>query len=216
MRRIVKHEECTELATWKTHNPGKVYNDLDGSVRQPIRKSLLKEQHGLCAFCCDRIPKEKGRNAHLFSQRDFPQKSLEWDNIVVSCEKKYCCDTKQGGVSIPLTPLMKECEKEIKFYASGRIEGVTERAKITIKTLGLDDYRLCTMRRVALQLLAQREGCDPIQEVSILSDEEKLLLIQAINTPDEEEKLPSFAPVLVNFVKTLIDYEQISSSETKF
>ncbi|WP_294488886.1 hypothetical protein [uncultured Mailhella sp.] len=204
MRLIIKNKECSELVEWKRNNPDKkLYTQLDSTVRQPIRKALLKEQFGLCAFCCDRVPKGSGRNAHLLSQHAYPHKSLLWENLVASCEKKYCCDQEQRGRSLFFTPLMPECEKEIKFFVSGRIEGLTDRAKEAIKILGLDNHKLCAIRRRAIQLLAQREGCDPAEHISTLDPEERHLLIKAINTPDEDGLLPAFAPILVSYIKSL-------------
>lgn len=204
MRYIAKHENCPELAAWKRHNNGSCYADLDYSVRKSIRKSLLKEQYSLCAYCCDRILVEHARNAHILSQDRFPHKSLSWDNMVASCDKPYSCDCQQKNRALPLTPLMPECEQEITFLYSGHIVGHTDRARESIRVLGLDSSKLCAIRRRAIDLLARANGCDPLKDISVLSDEEKLLLIKEINTPDADGKLPAFAPVLASYIRSLI------------
>lgn len=206
MRYITKENEPPELVRWKRRNPGKRYRDLSEVERQAIRRECVSEQHGLCAFCCTRIT-ASGRdahNAHLQSQTDFPQHSLDWTNIVASCNNRATCGSSQGHATPPLSPLMPECETELLFYVSGRVEGLTDRAQKAIELFQLDCKQLRDKRKKAISDFLYINGYFPPEEDILSWDAEiwRAIITQCL-TPDENKELAPFAPALAGIGRHL-------------
>lgn len=201
MRAINKDMEPPVLRRWKHEHPDLSYRSLSEKERRAIREAALIEQRGLCAFCCAPTSLDKGRNAHLRSQQFHPQKSLDWNNIVVSCPDPDHCDVHQGRKELPLTPLMPECEKELKFYQSGTVEGLTERARQTIEVLHLNCDVLRYKRKSAiLTFLYGHEYFPPEQDLSCW-DAELLGTLLEICFQEHDGQLLPYAPVLANVVR---------------
>lgn len=169
-----------------------------------MREVMRKEQAGLCAFCCNRLQAQEGRNAHLKSRQQFPQLGLRWDNIVVSCTRKESCDLHQRGRSLHLTPLMPECETELIYYVTGEVEGTTARAQEAIDILGLNDRKVRESRKAGINRLAMNNLCDPIEDIACLSDDEKTALIEMLDEVDEEGNLPAYQPVLKSIIRMML------------
>ena len=98
---------------------------------------------------------------------------------------------------------MNECETELKFKISGRVEGLTPRAIETIKVLNLGDTEqnnrsLIEKRKKLSQDLLWTNGIDP--EDGIDEDELIELLIADIACP-KDGKLEAFTPVVVNILR---------------
>ena len=208
MRHIIKGPECPSLTKWKRQHPGETYHDLcekNPELRLEIRKFLLKEQHGLCAFCCDQVVLESGRNAHLKPQSKYPHESLNWENIVASCPKPDSCDIFQGRKPLPISPLMEDCESKFKFYETGEIVGLDSDAEETIKNLNLDNSILRRRRSLAIQALCYENGIDPLSDIfSSFNDDEKRELIKKLETTDEDGNLPAFLPILISIINAEI------------
>ncbi len=142
MRKITKGIEPKELTVWKRKNPkSQQYSDLSPIERQAINQATRKEQFDLCAYCCDRINEKNSMNEHV-EARGLPMKTrnreLDFDNIVASCTTIGRCDNAHQSQPLPLTPLMAECETELRFEKSGAVEGLTLRAIEAIRVLGLN------------------------------------------------------------------------------
>ena len=217
MRHITKENEPPELVSWKRKNPGKRrYRDLSEVERQAIRRECVSEQHGLCAFCCTRIT-ASGRdahNAHLQSQTDFPQHSLDWTNIVASCNNAETCGTRQKQETPSLSPLMPECETELLFYVSGRVEGLTERAQKTIELFQLDCDQLRNKRKKAISDFLYIHEYYPPEEDPLSWDAEiwQEIIMQCL-TPDDNNELAPFAPVLPGIGRWLVPSQGYSEDE---
>ncbi|RYG32910.1 hypothetical protein EON81_19490 [bacterium] len=137
---------------------------------EEMARAFEAEQKGLCAFCCnklDAMPEpDRGRIAHV-SPRDFGEiPETEWSNLVLSCDSELLsdpsCDAKQGNKPLPVSPLMPGIEGLFHYYLSGRMEGLNENARETIRILNLDsadeadrNHRLRTARRIAIQTAAE-------------------------------------------------------------
>lgn len=206
MRYITKENEPPELVRWKRKNPGKHYKDLSEVERQAIRRECVREQYGLCAFCCTRIT-ASGRdahNAHLQSQTHFPQRSLDWTNIVASCNNRATCGSSQEHATPPLSPLMRECETELLFYVSGRVEGLTDRAQKAIELFQLDCDQLRSKRKKAISDFLYINGYFPPEEDPLSWDAEiwQEIITQCL-TPDENKELAPFAPALAGIGRQL-------------
>ena len=131
MKKINKKPEPLNLVKFRKTNTNKHYRNLSQELRQEIRVSCTEEQFYLCGYCNRRISgiSLDTVNEHVIPQHTAPQLSLGYDNIIASCNTPKQCDDSHKAQTLPLTPLMSECEVELKFMLSGRVEGLTERAK---------------------------------------------------------------------------------------
>ena len=204
MQKIIKREEPKDLYLWRRKNPHGRYCEINSTIRQGIRSACITEQYGLCAFCCAPISDNTCHNAHLLSQDIYPQHSLNWNNIVTSCNQKETCGKHQGTQKIPVTPRMDECETEFIFYQSGRIKGLTQRANDTIRILHLDSERLNNRRKRAIEyFLYNNEYFPPAEDVQAWDVEILEALIQDC-LHVKEGKLAPYSPILVNICRHML------------
>ncbi|NQZ07835.1 MAG: TIGR02646 family protein [Algicola sp.] len=218
MKKINKTLEPAELARWKKNYPKlNSYNDLNdktaadviktqgAQVITAIRTQNVIDQSFLCAFCCCEIQDNpaSAMNEHVEPRSRNHHRELDFTNIVASCTNKGQCDDAHGSQALPLTPLMAECESELKFRFSGTVEGLTPRAKETIQMLNLGESRksnkgLVTRRRIALEMLLLGEGVegDELPDLTAFIPD----MIANLNTA-KDGKLPPFSPVLSNILR---------------
>ncbi|MDM8568744.1 retron system putative HNH endonuclease [Thiotrichales bacterium HSG1] len=163
MQKINKGKEPEKLTRWKHRNPTNCYKNLTEKERQSIRQICLKEQYYLCAYCCYSISMEDSHNEHIQPQSIESKQTLNFHNIVASCEKPNQCGKAHGKKIMSLTPLMIECETELKYYLSGKVKGTTERATNTINILNLGDGNkaLINKRKQLVDALIYRYGERP-------------------------------------------------------
>ncbi|VXD25767.1 conserved hypothetical protein [Planktothrix serta PCC 8927] len=204
MRTISKGTEPPSLRDWKRKKTNGHYEDLDADIRRDIREYALKEQFYLCAYCCQKIEDiDACHNEHIEAQKLNPQRSLDFTNIVGSCNTHNQCGNAHKSQELPLTPLMAECETELRFKISGRVEGLSDRATTTIQVLNLGDKEinnraLIEKRKQLSNTLLWKNGINPDQG---LEDEELLkVLIDELGQP-QEGQLDAFAPVVINILQ---------------
>lgn len=209
MRQIVKAQgwEPEELTAWKRKktNQGKRYQDLPPPIRQTINRAAIQEQYGLCGYCCQRINENKSNNEHVISQQSDKNQTLNFSNIIASCNKRDRCNQVRGSKQLALTPFMPECELELKFYLSGKVEGNTMRAKEAIINLGLDNKAIREERRRLVDELLNMEGLLPeSDDLRLLGDELLNDLISALGKPDDAGMLLAHSPALINIIRALL------------
>jgi uncharacterized protein (TIGR02646 family) len=210
VRHIAKDEqwEPKELTAWKKANRLARYQELDGSsegklVRQAIRREAIKQQFGLCGYCCKRIDENTSTNEHVISQQKDKNQTLNFANIIASCDKKNRCNQARGAKELKLTPLMPECEVELKFYLSGKVEGETERASEVIEVLGLNNKAIREERRRLVDNLIYIKESQP-DKLVLLGDESLNDLLDELGKPDDSEVLPAYSPALVNIIRGIL------------
>lgn len=208
MRLITKGQEPIELTAWKTANRNGRYQNLDESeqgklARQAIRKSAIQEQYGLCAYCCKQINESNSNNEHLVSQRGAPNRTLDFANIVASCTTPRRCNQERGSKNLPLTPLMPECETELRFCLSGKVEGITERAIEAIEVLALNTRGIREERKQLVDEWLFINGAPP-DDLRLLDDQLLDNLLIGLQQPDDAGELPPFSPVLINIIRQLL------------
>lgn len=204
MRKIIKGDEPATLTQWKRANPRGRYADLTHEPSQSIRQACIEEQYGLCAYCCHEITADNARNEHVQAQKLAPNRTVDFSNIVASCDRLKQCDKAHGHQVLPLTPLMDECETELKFYISGRVEGLTPRATTSIQVLNLGDSHdnnraLINARKTLVEALLYEGGV----ELKVEDSDLLILLMEELSAPDANNRLKPFAPVLVNVIRHL-------------
>jgi len=99
---------------------------------------------------------------------------------------------------------MPECEKELKFYISGEVKGITTRATDTIQILNLgnDNKALINKRKQLVDALIFMHGEYP-EELQLLDDDLLQILMEEINQP-QDGQLSDFAPILQNILCQLL------------
>jgi len=208
MRNISKLIEPPDLTAWKRVNPHGRYNQLTEDIRRIIRQHTLEEQFYLCAYCCQQIPNiDACHNEHIEAQNLNPRRTLDFSNIVASCNTPNQCGNAHKSQHLPLTPLMTECETELRFKISGRVEGLSDRATTTIQVLNLGDDEknnraLIEKRKQLSNALLWTSSIDPAQR---LEDEDLLeMLISDLSHPQDDQMEP-FTPVVINILQSWLE-----------
>ncbi|WP_027390449.1 hypothetical protein [Chrysiogenes arsenatis] len=217
MRKINKGEPPISFRDWVRKKPKskdenqwfqELYIQKHWDIVNALSLHNTKEQFYICAYCCDRIEGTKAdtKNEHVEARAIAPHRSLDHTNIVASCNNKGRCDNAHAGQPLPLTPLMEECENELKFKISGRVEGLTPRAIEAIRVLNLGDIEqnnkaLVEKRKRLSSDLLWINGVNP--EEGLEDDELLRSVITDLLTP-KDSKLVPFAPVVVNIIRNWI------------
>jgi uncharacterized protein (TIGR02646 family) len=201
VRKIIKRQEPHELTTWKRKNPHGQYTELSHIERRAINDATRLEQFGLCAYCCKKINAQKSHNEHIEARHLAPNRQLDFNNIVASCNTRGRCGKAHNSHPLSLTPLMTECETELKFYLSGKVVGITERAENSIAVLGLDSRAIREERKQMVDNLIFPDKADDLQ---LLEDDLLTLLIDDFQQPDDKSQLLPYSPVLVNIIRQLL------------
>lgn len=204
MRKITKQVgfEPQSFTRWKRANPQGNYNNLTKVERKDIRSDCATEQYYLCAYCCKRISGD-GKdcmNEHVVARRIAPNQSLDYTNIVASCRTPKQCDDAHGSQPLPLTPFDVECETDLKFKLSGRVEGKTADATETIRVLhlGNDNKSLVEQRKQFVQALLLGDGIDPDD---VIDDSDLIQMVIDDLAQPKNGKLEAFAPIAINVLR---------------
>jgi hypothetical protein len=99
---------------------------------------------------------------------------------------------------------MPECEVELKFYLSGKVEGETERASEVIEVLGLDNKAIREERRRLVDNLIYINTGSQSDELALLGDELLNDLLNGLGKPDDSEVLPAYSPALVSIIRAFL------------
>lgn len=199
MRKIDKKGvvEPPSLRQFKRSNKQRNYSDLTPEIRQDIRKACTKEQFYLCAYCCKTISGDSRdtMNEHVIARNLAPDRDLDYTNIVASCTTPNQCDNAHGSQPLPLTPFDAECETALKFKISGRVTGLTDDARETIRVLNLNNKSLTEQRKIFIDTILFTYGEDAIEDDDLIN-----IMIDELAQPIEG-KLDAFAPVIINALK---------------
>lgn len=150
MIHIQKGEEPAFMVEFKKKNPKKTYDSKEFTQYRPLlKKVLIKEQKGICAYCCTRITEESSHNEHIEPRNPgkySSSRSLDYYNIVASCNNPNTCGEIKGNkydAEKFISPLSQDCEDKFDYCFDGIIEG----DEYTIDLLNLNDYSLINARK---------------------------------------------------------------------
>ncbi|MET0265334.1 MAG: hypothetical protein ABW202_06955 [Duganella sp.] len=212
MRKIDKGDEPASLTAFKRRTPGAKYADLGAGERQDIRQRCTEEQFHLCAYCCQEINGSHAdtRNEHVEPQDLAPKRTLDFSNVVASCTTPRQCDAAHRARRLALTPLMAECETELRFRFSGLVEGSTARARETITILNLGDNpdsnkALVEKRRQLINSLLWVNFQSPPEELVLEDDPQLIKMMIDDLSIARNGKLAPFSPVLVNILRARLE-----------
>ena len=195
MKRIIKDDAPTFWSSYCRRNRGIQYKKADEKIKYDLKQHMLGVQKNICAYCCAQINNiSKSHNEHIKPQDFFPNLSMEYGNLIVSCttqgEESTCGMHKDNDYDEQLfvSPLSEDCEKHFRFELNGKVTGTSEAGKYTIEILNLNAYKLVTGRRTLIEQMLQCKdiGKDYIQQ----------------NYIDEKDgKLPRFVDMAEYFMK---------------
>lgn len=128
----VKSEHKALLDRHDSPSGRKAFDYLDKPL---IRKCLLKEQHGLCAYCMRRIREDNTTIEHYEPIDKEPDGALDYDNMLGTCDGGrtieradwtegrhiLCCDAAKGNREITISPYNKSHMDKIRYSEDGRI-----------------------------------------------------------------------------------------------
>ncbi len=129
MRNIVKSADPKSLETHRCSANATYDNYAD---KENLRKAIVSEQRGLCCYCLSRIvaDPDKMKIEHWQSQTNFPDRQLEYHNLLGACLgnkgnplKRQHCDTSKGVQSLSMNPAAPahDVERIIHYDADGTI-----------------------------------------------------------------------------------------------
>lgn len=207
MRKIIKGTEPESLTRWKQAHKTATYRDLPPDESRSIRTICITEQYGLCAYCCQSIAVDTAHNEHVQAQDKSPARTLDFANIVASCENRHHCGHGRRTQPLKITPFMDECETELKFYLSGLVAGKTARAETAIEALNLghteeSNRGLIGRRKALVDTLIYKAGVRP-DELPEIEDRELLDMILDDLLIPKAQRLEPFSPVLVNIIRQM-------------
>ena len=163
MRKIIKKPEPRFWKAFKKKYPQKTYNDLgksdeDKNLRSKIRDFMIKNQKGLCCYCCKSIDTDNSHNEHIKPQNSYPHLSMDYQNLLASCttptgKEPSCGHAKRDKYDEKrfVSPLDDDCKEHFKFLPDGRILPMSEKGDYTIKLLNLWSFDLTKSRRALLK-----------------------------------------------------------------
>lgn len=198
MLRIEKSNEPEEFISWKEHFENKEgrkpnYADLSEEdhyeIKQEVKQALLNEQHNLCCYCCAQLQKDKCHIEHFRPRTSYPQLSLEYDNLHISCNGKNgdSCGHKKDDwfeEGITLSPLESSIESKFTYLQNGTIQAKDANSDVeqNINKLSLNEQRLKIARKEMLDTSSILEA-ESLEELEILIDDLKQMF------PNETDEL---------------------------
>ena len=102
---------------------------FDNLRKDSIRESLIREQHGLCAYCMKRIDTKSVIIEHYKPKSIYFELALDYKNMLGVCsggqneneEKVLCCDASKGNQEIKINPLSRTDMDKIRYKSDGTI-----------------------------------------------------------------------------------------------
>ena len=119
-------------------------------IRSDLRNYILNnEQHNLCAYCERKIESnsEKSNIDHFKTRNLFPQETVAYDNLLVSCNnKKTCSSHKDKNIKSKeeyekiVNPITENPDDFFDYLPTGEIVAKNQKAKFTIEIFNLGTF----------------------------------------------------------------------------
>jgi len=136
------------------------------SIRAELREDILnREQKNLCAYCEKKISSNPNiSNIDHFKTRNlFPEKTLDYNNLLVSCNAKDRCSTlKDNNKSLlkrkedyenTVNPTIENPNEFFDYLLSGEIVPLNQKAQFTIEIFNLNHQSLYDERKILADTL---------------------------------------------------------------
>jgi uncharacterized protein (TIGR02646 family) len=217
--RYIHKEIKNEPISLKNHRDteGVTYESIKG-----LKDALLVEQGFLCAYCMRAISIALGMTGveHILSREEFPEKQLDYHNLVAVCNGTYgnmphCDKTKEyhfnakkfdgkvnGKVQLAkLFPTNADCERLITYNSNGLIKSFNDDLNVEedLLKLNLNDEKYKAFRKNKIDAARDRLiKSKPTKEWRKKDFEREI----EIWTTKKEGKHIDFFPIAVWFLKT--------------
>jgi uncharacterized protein (TIGR02646 family) len=170
MLNIVKGAEPPCLLTLRG-TPGATWVSVSGEQKADMRRSALREQGALCAYCMRRIrpePRGDGKpdcTIEHWGARGRGAAPFRWEDLLAVCrgdlDGGLHCDRSRGMRTLGLHPADPRCDVErlVTFTLDGRVR--CARHPADVDALNLNHPALVRSRRVIVDLMRQQlQGAD--------------------------------------------------------
>lgn len=179
MRQTQKNSEPQSLTQFRAayqSDPNFGYGLIDAGLRGEIRRALVIEQRGLCAYTGRRIDEHSCHIEHLQPQVHCRNgEDVLYSNMVACVPAPNAPRLPYGAhrkgswpdptqETLFVSPLHSACETRFTFTIGGRISPATQNdnaARETIMRLGLDDNQLAELRKAAIDATLGIHGRGP-------------------------------------------------------
>lgn len=168
-------KEVTNKIKIKDKNSNAWHSDDVSDIRTKLRQYILnKEQNNCCAYCEREINSSTSNIDHFKTRNHYPQYTLEYDNLLVSCNTKdRCSDYKDKNITKAyygniVNPTIEDPNQYFDYLITGEIlpKENYKKAKDTINIFKLDDKILTRERyRIAQTLINIKLPLDEICEI---------------------------------------------------
>lgn len=179
MRQIQKRNEPQCLTQWRAscqNDQNFSYGLMDANLRQEIRRALVAEQGGLCAYTGCRIDETTCHIEHPKPQTHCQNgEDASYTNMLACIPAPNAPGLPYGAhkkgswpnpaqESLFVSPLRADCTKRFSFTIRGEIrpaDSADNAAKETIGKLGLDHTLLTQLRKAAIDATLNVRGRGP-------------------------------------------------------
>ncbi len=111
---------------------------FDSLDKSEIKKLLIDEQHGICAYCMSRINERNIVIDHWMPLSSGKKYVLDYNNFAGCCcggrnkdrRKELCCEAAKDNEPITINPWDKDMMDNIKYTTDGKIVYTGENIKI--------------------------------------------------------------------------------------
>lgn len=82
------------------------WNDFKGAAKGELKTRMMEEQDGLCVYCeclLDKLRPENTRIDHIFCRSQYPERTLDYTNLALSCSNNSCDLSKKDNI-LPILP----------------------------------------------------------------------------------------------------------------
>lgn len=206
--------------------PDAAYDTLRNPLKEQVRKQLVKEQGGLCAYCMCRIPEvESEISTHINIEHYIPRnpedkrdvgQGLDYYNFLAVCygnekghkakirRKDLTCDAHRGNTEFKkINPFDHETLKSIYYNMDGSISATDPEVLYDLDTV------LNLNSKTAPKLAQRREALNAlIDDIGNISDNEKLLdycQTRLQDFLDEDGQKTPYVGILTWLLQRLID-----------
>ena len=197
---------------------------FDQLNKEIIRKQLLQEQKGLCAYCMRRIRDDALQSVVIEHWRPITEDgdaALEYENMMACCDGGsrvdadphiLCCDASKGNHSITISPYNKSHMDRIRYDKDGIIRIYPESAELTrdinevLKLNGEIDEKGNVIHDTATRLLYGRRQVykhfeDYIKRLAKQGKAIKPTVQQRIEQINQADQYVEYAGVWLYFLK---------------
>ncbi len=146
------------------------------NIRAKLRADILQnEQKSVCVYCEKEIPVDtfKSHIDHFKTRNLFPELTLNYENLVVSCNTYgRCANLKDSRAKVKdiyinlVNPIVENPEDFFDYLTTGEIIARNDKAEFTIDILGLNTKSLKESREQISKALVHLDlSLDEIYEI---------------------------------------------------